>query len=50
MLSRLNCNDMVGFKMSPTPATIAASHLPDLMSLNAWSMANKELEQAVSTA
>lgn len=50
MLSRLNCSDMVGFMISPTPATMAASQRPDLMSRKAWSMANRELEQAVSTA
>uniref|UniRef100_A0A182IPV8 Uncharacterized protein n=1 Tax=Anopheles atroparvus TaxID=41427 RepID=A0A182IPV8_ANOAO len=50
MFSRLNCSDMVGFRMIPQPATIAASQWPAFMSANACESANSELEQAVSTA
>lgn len=50
MLYRWYMSDTAGFKSKFVPATIAASHWPDLMAVMASCRQNNALEQAVSTA
>lgn len=50
MLSLLNCSEVVGRKSKLEPATIAESHCPVRIAINACCRPNKLLEHAVSIA